>query len=140
MLQFADRFIKYPRGIIENVLVKVDKLFFPTDFIVLDMQEDENLPIIFRRPFLVTGRTVIDMYKGELTMRGEDQVISFNMFKEVDSPSDIDDCYKVNLVKENIEDNSLKKAPLISHEASSIHPIDVKAKKALGNTNVVEAP
>lgn len=96
MLQFADRSIKYPRGIIENVLLKVDKLFFPIDFIVLDMEEVENLPIILGRPFLPTERTVIDVFKGELTMRVEDQVISFNVFKEVDSPSDMDDYYRVD--------------------------------------------
>ncbi|PON81163.1 hypothetical protein TorRG33x02_230470, partial [Trema orientale] len=46
----------------------------------------------------------------------------------------------VDLVKESIENNSLKEAPLISHEAPIVHPFDVDAKKAQGNTNVVEAP
>ncbi|PON41416.1 hypothetical protein TorRG33x02_338050, partial [Trema orientale] len=108
------------------------------DFIVLDKKEDKNLLIILERPFLATGRTVIDVYKGELTMRVEDQVISFNVFKKVDAPSNIDDCYRVDLVKESIEDNLWKEAPVISHEASVIHPVDVGAKKAQRNTNGVE--
>ena len=54
-LQMADRSIKYPRGIIEDVLVKVDKFIFPADFVVLDMEEVTNIPIILGRPFLATG-------------------------------------------------------------------------------------
>ncbi|KAF7834764.1 uncharacterized protein G2W53_009623 [Senna tora] len=71
----VDRSIAYPRGIIENVLVKVDKLILPADFIVLDYEEDKNVPIILGRPFLATGRTIIDVQKGELTMRVQDQEI-----------------------------------------------------------------
>ncbi|PON81124.1 hypothetical protein TorRG33x02_230830 [Trema orientale] len=87
------------------------------------MEEDENLSIILEKPFLATERMVIDVYKGELTMIMEDQVIIFNLFKKVDSPSDIDDCYRVDLVKGSIENNSLKEAPLISHEASIVRPL-----------------
>ena len=60
-LQLADRSLKYPRGVIEDVLVKVDIFIFPTDFIVLDMEEDKEIPIIFGRPFLTTGRAMINI-------------------------------------------------------------------------------
>ena len=60
-LQLADRSLKHPRGIIEDVLVKVDKFIFPEDFIVLDMEEDKEIPIILGRPFLATGRAMIDV-------------------------------------------------------------------------------
>ncbi|KAL5569688.1 hypothetical protein UlMin_026263 [Ulmus minor] len=63
-LQLADRSIKHPRGIIEDVLVKVDKFIFPADFIVLDMEEDQEIPLILGRPFLATGRTLIDVHQG----------------------------------------------------------------------------
>ncbi|XP_022863171.1 uncharacterized protein LOC111383320 [Olea europaea var. sylvestris] len=53
-LQLADRSIKRSKGIIEDVLVKVDKFIFPADFIVLDMEEDSNIPLILGRPFLAT--------------------------------------------------------------------------------------
>ncbi|PON46215.1 hypothetical protein PanWU01x14_253390 [Parasponia andersonii] len=72
-------------------------------------------------------------------MRVEDQVISFNVFKEEDSSSDINDYYRVDLVKESIKDNSLKEAPLINHDASIIHLVDVEAKKSQESSNVVEA-
>ncbi|XP_063942853.1 uncharacterized protein LOC135150473 [Daucus carota subsp. sativus] len=58
-LQLADRSITYPRGIVEDVLVKVDKLIFPADFVVLDFEEDKKIPIILGRPFLATGQTLI---------------------------------------------------------------------------------
>ena len=60
-LQLADRSLKHPRGVIEDVLVKVDKFIFPADFIVLDMEEDKEIPIILGRPFLATGRAMIDV-------------------------------------------------------------------------------
>uniref|UniRef100_A0A1U7ZJM9 Uncharacterized protein LOC104590929 n=1 Tax=Nelumbo nucifera TaxID=4432 RepID=A0A1U7ZJM9_NELNU len=60
-LQLANRSIKHPRGIIEDVLVKVDKFIFPVDFIVLDMEEDIDVPHILGRLFLATGKTMIDV-------------------------------------------------------------------------------
>ncbi|XP_031282577.1 uncharacterized protein LOC116141191 [Pistacia vera] len=54
-LQLANRSIKHPRGIVEDVLVKVDKFILPTDFVVLDMKEDKEIPLILERPFLATG-------------------------------------------------------------------------------------
>ncbi|XP_038687526.1 uncharacterized protein LOC119986907 [Tripterygium wilfordii] len=70
-LQMADRSITYPYGIIEDVLVKVDKLVFPADFIVLDMEEDVDTPIILGRPFLATGRTLIDVEQGMFYVLGD---------------------------------------------------------------------
>ena len=67
--KLADRSIKYSKGIIKDVPVKVDKFIFPADFIILDKEEDQDIPIILGRPFLATGRTLIDVLKGELTMR-----------------------------------------------------------------------
>ena len=60
-LQLADRSLKHPRGIIEDVLVKVDKFIFPADFIVLDMEEDKEILIILGRLFLATGSALIDV-------------------------------------------------------------------------------
>ena len=60
-LQLANRSLKYPRGIVKDVLVKVDKFIFSVDFIVLGMPEDKEIPIILGRPFLATGRALIDV-------------------------------------------------------------------------------
>ena len=63
-LQLADRSFKHPQGVIEDVLVKVDKFIFPADFIVLDMEEDKKILIILGKPFLATDRAMIDVQKG----------------------------------------------------------------------------
>ena len=87
-LQLADRSIKYPRGVIEDILVKVDKFIFPANFIVLDMDEDEEIPLILGRPFLAPGRTLIDVQQGKLVLRvGEDEV-TFDVFKPMKFPSE----------------------------------------------------
>ena len=62
-LQLADCSTKHPRAVIENFLVKVDKLIFPSDFIVLDMEKNREVPIILGRPSLATGRALIDVQK-----------------------------------------------------------------------------
>ncbi|KAJ9129279.1 hypothetical protein P3X46_033922 [Hevea brasiliensis] len=54
-LQLADRSIKFPIGIVENVPLKVGKFFIPVDFVVLEMEEDVHIPIILGRPFLATS-------------------------------------------------------------------------------------
>ncbi|XP_022893877.1 uncharacterized protein LOC111408340 [Olea europaea var. sylvestris] len=68
-LQLRDRSITYPKGIIEDVLVKVDKFIFPVDFVVLDMEEDEKVLLILGQPFLTIGRALIDVQEGKLTLR-----------------------------------------------------------------------
>ncbi|KAL0284350.1 UNVERIFIED_CONTAM: Retrovirus-related Pol polyprotein from transposon.6 [Sesamum radiatum] len=85
-LQLADRSIKYPRGIIEDVLVKVGKFVIPVDFVVLDMEEDANTPLILGRPFLATGKALIDVQKGQLTLRINDEEVIFNVFKAIKHP------------------------------------------------------
>ena len=86
-LQLADRSLKHPRGIIEDVLVKVDKFIFPADFIVLDMEEDKEIPIILGRPFLATGRAMIDVQRGELKLRVQEEEVKFNVFEAVRHPA-----------------------------------------------------
>ncbi|GJZ59721.1 DNA-directed DNA polymerase [Tanacetum coccineum] len=68
-IQLADRSIKYPIGVCENLLVKISKFIFPVDFVVLEMDEDELVLIILGRPFLVTVRAVIDVQEGKLSLR-----------------------------------------------------------------------
>lgn len=92
-LKLADRSLTYPKGIVEDVLVKVDKFIFPADFIVLDFEEDREVPIILGRPFLATGRTLIDVQKGELTMRVQDQEVTFNVFRSMKYPNTPEDCF-----------------------------------------------
>ncbi|XP_074298180.1 uncharacterized protein LOC141629003 [Silene latifolia] len=70
-LQMADRSIQRPLGILEDVPVQVGKFFIPVDFIVLDIGEDSQIPIILGRPFLHTAGAVIDVKRGVLTLERE---------------------------------------------------------------------
>ncbi|XP_038877582.1 uncharacterized protein LOC120069837 [Benincasa hispida] len=72
-LQLADRTITYPEEKIEDVLIKVDNFIFPADFIILDYEADKDVLIILGRSFLATGKVLIDVHKGQLTMRVDNQ-------------------------------------------------------------------
>ncbi|GJZ10282.1 uncharacterized mitochondrial protein-like protein [Tanacetum coccineum] len=76
IIELADRTIKRPKGIAENVLVAIDKFVFPVDFIVLDIPEDIKVPLILERPFLSTAHAEIDVFKRKFTLRvGEDKIV-----------------------------------------------------------------
>ena len=99
-LQLADRSIKHPRGIIEDVLVKLDKLIFPVDFVVLDMEEDREVPLILGRPFLATRRALIDVQEGKLELRVQDEKVTFNVFDATKFPLEADSCLRVDVIEE----------------------------------------
>nr|GFC30167.1 reverse transcriptase domain-containing protein [Tanacetum cinerariifolium] len=84
VLELADRTISKPTGVAENVFVKVGKLYFPADFIILDFVADPCVPLILRRPFLSTAHALIDVYEGEITLRHDDQSLTL---KCGDTPS-----------------------------------------------------
>ncbi|GJU86123.1 DNA-directed DNA polymerase [Tanacetum coccineum] len=96
-LELADRSIQYPRGIIENVLIKVDKFVLLIDFVILDMPEDSRVPIILGRPFLATARAMIDVFNKKITLRvGDDEVI-FDVDQSIKrQPTEDDECYGID--------------------------------------------
>ncbi|XP_070045483.1 uncharacterized protein [Nicotiana tomentosiformis] len=67
--QLADQTTIIPEGIVEDVLVKVDKFVFPVDFIVVNMEENREIPLILGRPFLATGRVILDIQERQLMLR-----------------------------------------------------------------------
>nr|XP_009781604.1 PREDICTED: uncharacterized protein LOC104230476 [Nicotiana sylvestris] len=68
-LQMANRTIKRPLGVIEDVLVRVDRFILLADIVILDCEVDYEVPIIHGRPFLATGKSLFDIEAGELTFR-----------------------------------------------------------------------
>ncbi|GKB54136.1 reverse transcriptase domain-containing protein [Tanacetum coccineum] len=80
-LELADRSITCPKGLAEDVFVKVGKFNFPTDFVVVDFEADPWVPLILGRSFLRTGRALIDVYEGELILRNEDERLIFHVYK-----------------------------------------------------------
>ncbi|XP_075483776.1 uncharacterized protein LOC142523927 [Primulina tabacum] len=97
-LQLADRSLTYPRGIVEDVLVKVDKFIFPADFVILDMEEDQETPLIFGRPFLATGKALIDVHKGELTLRVGGEEVVFNIYNTIKGPNEVSTCNSIDII------------------------------------------
>nr|GEV55602.1 reverse transcriptase domain-containing protein [Tanacetum cinerariifolium] len=95
-LKLADRSLSKPIGIAKDVLVKVGVFHFPADFVVVDFEPDPRVPLILKRCFLKTGRALIDVHKGEITLRIENEAITYNLdqtrgtfllFEEADSPT-----------------------------------------------------
>ena len=86
-LQMADRSMTQPEGILEDVLVKVGKFVFPVDFVVMKMEEETQVPLFLGRPFLATGAALIDVQKGELTLRVGDEAVQFNINRSLEHPN-----------------------------------------------------
>nr|GEY75773.1 DNA-directed DNA polymerase [Tanacetum cinerariifolium] len=97
ILELADRSTTRLAGIAEDVFVKVGKFHFPTDFVIVDYVVDPRVPLILGRPFLRTGRALIDVYGEELTLHVNDEAITFNVgqtskysYKDAESINQID--------------------------------------------------
>ncbi|GKD42358.1 ribonuclease H-like domain-containing protein [Tanacetum coccineum] len=85
-IELADRTIKQPKGIAENVLVRIGKFIFPIDFIILDIPEDDDVPLILERPFLSTAHSKIGVFKRKITLKvGEEKLV----FKSIKPTSNI---------------------------------------------------
>ncbi|KAK8676209.1 hypothetical protein V6N13_034261 [Hibiscus sabdariffa] len=80
MLQQADHSFVQPEGKIKDILVRIDKFIFPTDFLILDCKADENAPIILGRPFLATSKAVIDFDKDEIAFQVDNDQVKMQVF------------------------------------------------------------
>ncbi|XP_062103285.1 uncharacterized protein LOC133814326 [Humulus lupulus] len=109
-LQLADRSMAHPEGKIEDVLLQVDKFIFPADFIILDYEADKDVPIILGRPFLATRRTLIDVQKGELTMRVNDQQVTFNLFNAMKFLDEVEECSRLSVIESIVAEKFHKEA------------------------------
>ncbi|XP_070044937.1 uncharacterized protein [Nicotiana tomentosiformis] len=103
-LGLADRTVKRPSGILDDVLVQVGKFVFPVDFFILDCRVDEEIPIILGRPFLATRRDLIDCETGELKIRLNDEEITFNVQKSMRRPNEFANCSLIEVVDVILEE------------------------------------
>nr|GFA85042.1 reverse transcriptase domain-containing protein [Tanacetum cinerariifolium] len=123
VLELADRTISKPTSVAENVFVKVDKFYFPADFIILDFVAGPRVPLILERPFLSTAHALIDVYKGEITLRHDDQSLTL---KCGDTPlisyNNLESLNKVDLIDATCKEYSqevLGFADVVSNEVST---------------------
>ena len=85
-LQMVDITLAHLEGILKDVLIKVGKFIFPVNFVVIDIEEDKPVPLLLGRPFLATRTSLIDVKKGELTLRVGDEAVSFNLNHSLKHP------------------------------------------------------
>ena len=85
----ADRSMAQLEGVLEDVLFKVGKFIFLVDFVVMKMEKDNQVPLLLGKPFLTTGVALIDVQKGELTLRVGNEAVHFNLDKSL-TQSDVD--------------------------------------------------
>nr|GEV10726.1 reverse transcriptase domain-containing protein [Tanacetum cinerariifolium] len=90
-LELADRSNTRPKGVAEDVFVKVEKFHFPTDFVVVDFEADPRVPLILGRSILRTDRALIDVYGEEITLRVNDEAVTFNLNQTTRYSSTCDD-------------------------------------------------
>ncbi|XP_070002405.1 uncharacterized protein [Nicotiana sylvestris] len=102
----VDRTMKRSLGIINDVLVQVNKFILPADFVILDCEVDYEILIILGRPFLATGKALVDVEAGEITFRVGDEKVVFHVCKSMKQPNSTEVCSFVNLVMEVIVDDT----------------------------------
>ncbi|XP_074350090.1 uncharacterized protein LOC141689636 [Apium graveolens] len=117
-LQLADRSVKTPKGIVEDVLIKIDDFIFPVDFVVLETEPVKNLknqiPIILGRPFLATSNALINCRNGSMKLIFRNMSIDLNIFNVGNQPNELfEQPLGVNLINKvvswsNLEDSAIK--------------------------------
>ncbi|XP_061351842.1 uncharacterized protein LOC133296801 [Gastrolobium bilobum] len=104
ILHLADRSIKRPEGVVEDVLIKVDKFIFPVD-VILDMEEeDTESPLLLGRPFLATARSLIDVEQWKLMLRVNEETVTIDVFEAIKHPVDVEDCFRIDIIQEVVEE------------------------------------
>ena len=102
-LQLADRSVKHPIGILEDIPIKVGKLFIPANFVVLEMEEDSQIPIILGRPFLATAGALIDVKNGKLSLTVGEEKVEFDLGNYMKCFFVEDSCCRVDLLHQVIK-------------------------------------
>ncbi|GJS88094.1 retrovirus-related pol polyprotein from transposon TNT 1-94 [Tanacetum coccineum] len=79
VIEMKDKSMQSPKGIVENVLVKIDKFIFPMDFVILDIVEDSKVPIILGKPMLTTAHARIGVFDRKISMDVGTKKVVFNV-------------------------------------------------------------
>ena len=123
-LSLADRLVKIPKGIVEDVLVKVDKFYYPVDFVVLDTESvaggTNHVPIILGRPFLATSNGVINCRNGVMQFTFGNMTLKLNIFH-------------LSSKHKSMEEQELDEICLISSSAGkhSVHKLHEESMKKI---------
>ena len=106
-LLLTDRSIKIPRGVVEDVLVEVDKFIYPVNFIVLNTQLVEtcnSIPVTLGRPFLTTSNALINCRNGVMKLSFGNMTLEMNVFNICKQPEDDHNLQEVNFIEKLVYD------------------------------------
>ena len=106
-LQLADRLVKYPLGVLEDVPLQVGKFFIPCDFVVMEMEEDSRIPIILGRPFLATAGAMIDVKNGKLSLQVGDEKVEFSLPQMMASSASGGSCCRVDVLEKALNQEGM---------------------------------
>ena len=128
-LSLADRSIKIPKGTIEDVLIQVDRFYYPVDFVVLDIEPvavgANHVPIILGRPFLATSNAIINCRNGVMQLTFGNMTLELNIFhlSKRHMHSKEDDCEEVCIINTILEEqaNEQQVQDLLTPELSECH-------------------
>jgi hypothetical protein len=142
-LLLVDRYVKVPRGIVENVLVQVDKFIYPVDFVVLDTQPVETcnpIPVILGHPFLATANALINCRNGLMKLSCRNMTLKMNIFNICKQPGDDNDLQEVDLIEELVYDqfeSTLSKTKFDESEELQMIYSQEEIKDKKGTDNIV---
>ena len=132
-LSLADRSMKIPKGIVEDVLVKIDKFYYPVDFVVLDTEpianEPNHVPIILRRPFLATANAIINYRNGVMQLTFGNMTLELNIFH-------LNNKHKLVETENQMTDE----VGLVSQEAEKLSVQELQEMASQNETDVLVLP
>lgn len=108
--------MKIPYGIIEDVLVKIDTFLFLFDFVILEMPEDEEIPLIPWRPFLETGRCMIDIEEGTMNLKVYDEEIKIDVKSTMKHKDDVGTSNTVEVIDKMVVQAIQRQVPKLPLE------------------------
>ncbi|KAL1215292.1 hypothetical protein V5N11_016085 [Cardamine amara subsp. amara] len=143
-LVLADRTVRFPHGLLENVPVRIEKLEIPTDFIIMKIDEEPEDPLILGRPFLASSQTVIDAKTGEIILRASNGlVVRFNTSSRLKSSTFEGQLYSVEEV--NDEERFVRNCRLMgytvnarSHSQGVVQPFVKIAEDGTSNEGIAQ--
>ena len=87
----------------EDIPIKIGEFYVPCDIVILEIEEDSQIPIILGRPFLATAGAIIDVKRGKIKLEIGEEIIEYDVFKMTKDPSFIKICFRVDAIQSCVE-------------------------------------
>ncbi|XP_050890443.1 uncharacterized protein LOC127095854 [Lathyrus oleraceus] len=107
-LQLDDHSVRFPVGMLENIPIGIGQFYIPIDFIIMDIKEDSNIPIILGRPFFATVGAIIDVKREKLIFKVDEEKIEFILSQFLKEPTINDTCYFIGIIDECVKEMEME--------------------------------